>query len=485
MPFRYHLIVFLLVLASGRLYADETLDRYEAGEFSPCHPSQGWLCGGACVDDCSDSVEDGHFVVRFASGGSDFGYGIIIAPTNAPPPPPIDESFWAEFRFRSNCPAGTNWLLNDAHFKFHYNLIDTTIVMFGDAASSAGGGTPVLGLALDEFHTYRFESVGGTDYTIAVDGRRFIESSGVAVSPSGAFLSMSADGACDGDFEVVNEWDFIRYGTLAGGEQVIAADPPAGEIDSAIFPDFDRFTVTFDSANFVYIDDITVEVTGGIAPTVIQTRRVENTDPNLVEIVLDRPMPTAQTTTFTITDGTATNVIAYSVSPPLPPLPICGDAIVIPGIEECDDGLNNSDTVPDACRTNCMRAHCGDGVVDSGETCDVAGETTVCDADCTPSQCGDGTLNLTAGEACDNGPSNSDTEPDACRTICTQPTCGDNVTDQDEECDGTNDEACPNDCLSDCTCDIPVIPTLSHWGLLLLALAFLALGRRYFGRTLA
>ena len=79
--------------------------------------------------------------------------------------------------------------------------------------------------------------------------------------------------------------------------------------------------------------------------------------------------------------------------------------------------------------------------------------------------------------------------PYACRTNCTLPTCGDNVTDSGEECDGTSNEACPGDpetpaglCLPDCTCDIPGIPTLSHWGLLALAVLLLAMSRRYFTR---
>jgi cysteine-rich repeat protein len=40
------------------------------------------------------------------------------------------------------------------------------------------------------------------------------------------------------------------------------------------------------------------------------------------------------------------------------------------GIEECDDGDANSDTEPDACRTDCRRARCGDGTVDTDEACD-------------------------------------------------------------------------------------------------------------------
>ena len=118
--------------------------------------------------------------------------------------------------------------------------------------------------------------------------------------------------------------------------------------------------------------------------------------------------------------------------------------------EQCD---GSDDTAcPGACRDNCICGFCGDGILDPTEECD-------------------------------NGPSNSDTEPDACRTTCTLPTCGDNVTDEGEECDGTSDDACPNDCLQDCTCEIPGIPALSHWGLLALAALLLALSKRHFGRT--
>lgn len=47
----------------------------------------------------------------------------------------------------------------------------------------------------------------------------------------------------------------------------------------------------------------------------------------------------------------------------------CGDGELDEG-EECDDGDANSDTEPDACRTNCTLPSCGDGVVDDGEACD-------------------------------------------------------------------------------------------------------------------
>ncbi len=58
---------------------------------------------------------------------------------------------------------------------------------------------------------------------------------------------------------------------------------------------------------------------------------------------------------------------------------VCGDGVVA-GAEECDDGGDNSDTEPDACRTDCTAASCGDGVVDTDEECDDGND--VDDDDC-------------------------------------------------------------------------------------------------------
>ena len=69
--------------------------------------------------------------------------------------------------------------------------------------------------------------------------------------------------------------------------------------------------------------------------------------------------------------------------PPDPPdanrilVPWCGDGLV-EADELCDDATANSDTEPDACRTDCTLPHCGDGVLDSSEQCDTTalGEAT-------------------------------------------------------------------------------------------------------------
>jgi cysteine-rich repeat protein len=116
---------------------------------------------------------------------------------------------------------------------------------------------------------------------------------------------------------------------------------------------------------------------------------------------------------------------------------VCGDSIVSAG-EACDDGPENSDTVPDACRTDCTLPACGDGVRDSGEGCDDGNQAggDGCDAGCALERsetCGDGVLD--GGEECDAGDANSDTIPGACRTSCRLPACGDGVVDGGEECD--------------------------------------------------
>lgn len=104
----------------------------------------------------------------------------------------------------------------------------------------------------------------------------------------------------------------------------------------------------------------------------------------------------------------------------------CGNEILEPdNDEECDDGNANSDTVADACRTDCTEHRCGDNVVDSDEEC-LLGD----DADC-------GTGNV-CNESC----------------MCEQghpsgPVCGDGVIESPEKCDDNN--IIPGDgCNSSC-----------------------------------
>ncbi|HEY2774781.1 MAG TPA: DUF4215 domain-containing protein [Candidatus Binatia bacterium] len=117
---------------------------------------------------------------------------------------------------------------------------------------------------------------------------------------------------------------------------------------------------------------------------------------------------------------------------------VCGDGHKN-GDEECDNGPQNSDTNPDACRTNCKLPHCGDNVKDTGEGCDDGNsvDTDCCSNDCKLPACGDGVRQCT--EQCDLGSANNSNAPDApCRPDCKVERCGDGVTDSTEECDDGN-----------------------------------------------
>jgi cysteine-rich repeat protein len=118
----------------------------------------------------------------------------------------------------------------------------------------------------------------------------------------------------------------------------------------------------------------------------------------------------------------------------------------------CDEGLCGAD-----CGTPISTsAYCGDGTlnISAGEECDDGGESSFCDADCTFRVCGDGTLNTTAGEECDD-----DGESSSCDADCTYSICGDGTHNQasGEECDDGNTD--PGDGCDDvCMIEIPPEP---------------------------
>lgn len=142
-------------------------------------------------------------------------------------------------------------------------------------------------------------------------------------------------------------------------------------------------------------------------------------------------------------------------------LPACGDGVTDPGHgEECDEGATNSDTEPDTCRADCALPRCGDGVIDTGygEICDEGAANSeapgaACRTDCRPGRCGDGVQD--PGEGCDQGIYNDDEAPNACRTDCRPARCGDDTLDSGEVCDDGNnadDDGCSADCLSEEEC---------------------------------
>lgn len=64
--------------------------------------------------------------------------------------------------------------------------------------------------------------------------------------------------------------------------------------------------------------------------------------------------------------------------------------------------------------------------------------------------------------------------------------CGNDIREGTEQCDGTDDEMCPGTCQTDCTCFPGTkIPTISEWGLVVMALLILTAGTIVFTRQSA
>ena len=300
-------------------YADDLLYGYDADAL-PHDPTAGWIVADPCDPPCTELLEDGHFVLFWPQPGNLANYDLTVAAPPALPPP----AMWVEWSYRSNHLRGPFFDSCDGFFSIHVSGMSELVLMYGDSASSFSGNDVIFGLDPNEFHTYRFEHYG-FDYTITIDGNRFISDG--ENSPTGVhFLQFTGRGGCIDDSipDMANEWDFIRYGTREYGEQLVNSTPPPGFVSASDYPDRTRFTVTFDSPNYVYVDDIAVAVANfpGVTPVapmnypmVTQTRRLDNSPPEVVEIVFDKPIPHAATTRFTISDGVATNIIEYTLSP--------------------------------------------------------------------------------------------------------------------------------------------------------------------------
>jgi cysteine-rich repeat protein len=146
-------------------------------------------------------------------------------------------------------------------------------------------------------------------------------------------------------------------------------------------------------------------------------------------------------------DGYNDALYAYSAESCAPGCvwpPYCGDGVISPAFELCDDGAANDDAAYNGCTTQCTWGpYCGDGNVDAPhETCDDGLDNTLysttgagCGPDCEPAPyCGDGIKN--GPEQCDEGTENNTGEYGGCNPDCTlAPDCGDYEVDPGEECD--------------------------------------------------
>lgn len=303
----------VFVIFATHACADELLHRYECNKL-PSDLSTGWMASdpNTCQDFCTPSIQNGHFRLFWPAPGGEGRYYHQLAPSADEAP----QTLWIEWSFRSNHPLGPTFFGCDGRFKFEYKSIGNVVNTYGDAVISAGADYFVLGLSLEEFHTYRFESLDGANFSVSVDGEKFWPGFGFA-NTGVQFIQITGDGGCRGDSvpNMYNEWDFVRYGTISFGEQIVSSNPPQGFLDARKHVGLQRFTITYDSPNYVYIDDITVETTATVTPQVIATRRLDNGEPDTVEIVLNQPIPLNATTRFTFNDGVAVNTIEYAFAP--------------------------------------------------------------------------------------------------------------------------------------------------------------------------
>ena len=299
-----------LTFAPFRTVADQTMHRFEADTL-PHDASAGWIIADSCDPPCSESLGNGRFRLDWAEAADAANYHLWISQSPTQPPPTL----WVEWRFRSNHPT-VPWSFNcDGHFVISYkDSLDGTH-MYADKIISLDGSLAMT-VSSGLFHTFRFESIDGSTYTYASDGQVFFTRMDDAEWPH-SYLQMGGKGGCGNDQvpNMINEWDFVRYGTLGTNEQVVSTVPVSGALGPGAYTSFTSFLVTFDQPNYVYIDDIAVSVTGGVAPIVTATRRTDTHDEHTVEIVLDRALPQSELTTFTMSDGQTTNFINYDFRP--------------------------------------------------------------------------------------------------------------------------------------------------------------------------
>ncbi len=158
---------------------------------------------------------------------------------------------------------------------------------------------------------------------------------------------------------------------------------------------------------------------------------------------------TTSLTTAEFTDGGTTTSTTGTTAPESH----CGDGLLDPD-EECDLGPDNADDGP--CTAACTLAFCGDGLLHEGvEECDLADlndDTAACTKTCKHAYCGDGLVHQGV-EDCDLGPNNKAGVYDGCTPItCTKgPHCGDSIVQiPDEECDDGDQNGEAATCTGTC-----------------------------------
>ncbi len=145
-----------------------------------------------------------------------------------------------------------------------------------------------------------------------------------------------------------------------------------------------------------------------------------------------------------------------------------------------EDGLGNLPASFGWVAATLSVPRCGDGILDTGETCDGSAGScptgSTCQSDCTCSPvCGDN--HVDSGETCDGTDASVCNTGQSCRAATTTDECtccGDGIKQGSEECETNADCATGSHCRDDCTCAPGLVPTMTEWGMVALLLVLLA-----------
>ncbi|MFA6214986.1 MAG: DUF4215 domain-containing protein [Patescibacteria group bacterium] len=139
---------------------------------------------------------------------------------------------------------------------------------------------------------------------------------------------------------------------------------------------------------------------------------------------------------------------------------ICGNGIKETG-ETCDGTDGASSCYNGQCNSNCTCPVCGNSTIDTGEVCDDGNGVSCdgCNNTCSraDSVCGDNIAEC--GEACDGSDAASGgCYNNYCNSNCTCPVCGNGTIDAGEGCESDGDCSSGYFCNSTCVCEIAGTP---------------------------
>ena len=327
--------------------------------------------------------------------------------------PPFDPSRFIARQAVAPLPSANTAVARHERNGFSVGLVDRTGQPFGgsflvayesfyngngvDVAATPNGGFVVAWQPIDGVPMARaFDglAIPLTDAFAIGTARRF---QALAASPAGDVLAALFVRGSDDPLAAKELWlaRFTKNGTPLGAETLVHATTEAyiagdlefdwnGDLYVVWVENVQRTQARgYDTAGTPLGPPVLVASSNGVS---VRTARTENGD------------------FVNVTAGLTATIVSLCT----PGTSVCGDGTLDPLCERCDDGAANSDVAPDACRTTCRPARCGDGTVDTGETCD-DGNRDDCDGcshDCQAEVglgCGDGVAYPACGETCDDG----------------------------------------------------------------------------------